>query len=192
MFDDRERRMARRDRRGGEAGTLDGRRAAARARAGARPLALFAPIKAGGSTGWSRRRPSSESPASSRSSRGAPSSTGSTSIACAPMPIEAAEQCERTALPELAEPRKLEAILRDWPEGRLSISPTRAAASRSRPRPRPGGDPDRARRRLHRRGARLDPGLAFARPVSLGPRILRADTAALAAISLWMAAAGDW
>ena len=31
-----------------------------------------------------------------------------------------------------------------------------------------------------------------ARPVSLGPRILRADTAAAAAVSLWMAAAGDW
>jgi 16S rRNA (uracil1498-N3)-methyltransferase len=31
-----------------------------------------------------------------------------------------------------------------------------------------------------------------ARPVSLGPRILRADTAVVAAISLWMAAAGDW
>ena len=30
------------------------------------------------------------------------------------------------------------------------------------------------------------------RPVALGPRILRADTAALAALSLWMAAAGDW
>jgi 16S rRNA (uracil1498-N3)-methyltransferase len=29
-------------------------------------------------------------------------------------------------------------------------------------------------------------------PVSLGPRILRADTAALAAISIWMGAAGDW
>jgi 16S rRNA (uracil1498-N3)-methyltransferase len=34
--------------------------------------------------------------------------------------------------------------------------------------------------------------LVSARPVSLGPRILRADTAALAAVSLWMAAAGDW
>ena len=31
-----------------------------------------------------------------------------------------------------------------------------------------------------------------ARPVSLGPRILRADTAAVAAVSLWMSAAGDW
>ncbi|HVT27878.1 MAG TPA: RsmE family RNA methyltransferase [Lacipirellulaceae bacterium] len=34
--------------------------------------------------------------------------------------------------------------------------------------------------------------LPQARPVALGPRILRADTAALAAIALWMAAAGDW
>jgi 16S rRNA (uracil1498-N3)-methyltransferase len=31
-----------------------------------------------------------------------------------------------------------------------------------------------------------------ARPISLGPRILRAETAAIAAVSLWMAAAGDW
>ena len=34
--------------------------------------------------------------------------------------------------------------------------------------------------------------LPQARAISLGPRILRADTAALAAVSLWMAAAGDW
>ena len=34
--------------------------------------------------------------------------------------------------------------------------------------------------------------LSSSRPVSLGPRILRADTAAIAAISLWMGAAGDW
>ena len=34
--------------------------------------------------------------------------------------------------------------------------------------------------------------LPQARPISLGPRILRADTAALAAVSLWMARAGDW
>src|SRR3954470_14813858 len=32
--------------------------------------------------------------------------------------IEAAEQCERTALPELAEPRKLDALLADWPADR--------------------------------------------------------------------------
>ena len=33
---------------------------------------------------------------------------------------------------------------------------------------------------------------AVATPVALGPRILRAETAALAALSLWMGAAGDW
>jgi 16S rRNA (uracil1498-N3)-methyltransferase len=34
--------------------------------------------------------------------------------------------------------------------------------------------------------------LPFARAVSLGPRILRADTAAVAALTLWQAALGDW
>jgi 16S rRNA (uracil1498-N3)-methyltransferase len=35
-------------------------------------------------------------------------------------------------------------------------------------------------------------GLDFVRPVSLGPRILRADTAAISALTLWQAALGDW
>jgi 16S rRNA (uracil1498-N3)-methyltransferase len=34
--------------------------------------------------------------------------------------------------------------------------------------------------------------LTTAVPVSLGPRILRAETAALTAVSVWMAVAGDW
>jgi len=34
--------------------------------------------------------------------------------------------------------------------------------------------------------------LPFVHPISLGPRILRADTAAVAAITLWQAALGDW
>ena len=34
--------------------------------------------------------------------------------------------------------------------------------------------------------------LAFVTPVTLGPRILRADTAAICALTLWQAAAGDW
>ena len=34
--------------------------------------------------------------------------------------------------------------------------------------------------------------LPFVTPVTLGPRILRADTAAIAALSLWQAALGDW
>ncbi|HEY5411155.1 MAG TPA: RsmE family RNA methyltransferase, partial [Caulobacteraceae bacterium] len=35
-------------------------------------------------------------------------------------------------------------------------------------------------------------GLPFVTPVTLGPRILRADTAAMAALTLWQAALGDW
>ena len=106
--------------------------------------------------------------------------------------VEAAEQCERTALPVLEEPRKLDALLKDWPTTARSTSPTRPAASRFAPAPGPaailigpeGGFTDEERAAIR--------ALPQARPVSLGPRILRADTAALAAIALWMGAAGDW
>lgn len=108
--------------------------------------------------------------------------------------IEAAEQCERTTLPELVAPAKLEAVLRDWPEGRtlyfadeVGGEPLASAAARGPAAiligPE-GGFTDEERAAIR--------GMAVARPVSLGPRILRADTAALAAISLWMGAAGDW
>ena len=35
-------------------------------------------------------------------------------------------------------------------------------------------------------------GLPYATPATLGPRILRADTAAISALTLWQAALGDW
>ena len=108
--------------------------------------------------------------------------------------IEAAEQCERTALPELADPVKLEKALAGWPDDRILYfadegggAPLAAAAA---PGPAAiligpeGGFTDAERAAI---GA-----VPAARPVSLGPRILRADTAAVAAVSLWMAAAGDW
>ncbi|MEA3041318.1 MAG: rRNA (uracil1498-N3)-methyltransferase [Sphingomonadales bacterium] len=108
--------------------------------------------------------------------------------------IEAAEQCERTALPQIAAPVKLGALLRDWPEERRLYfadegggEPLLAAAA---PGPAAiligpeGGFTDEERAAVR--------ALAQAKPVSLGPRILRADTAALAALALWMAAVGDW
>jgi 16S rRNA (uracil1498-N3)-methyltransferase len=108
--------------------------------------------------------------------------------------VEAAEQCGRTALPELAEPRKLDAVLRGWPEGRALHFADEAGgaplASAAAPAPAAlligpeGGFTEEERAAIR--------ALPSARPVSLGPRILRADTAALAAIALWMAAAGDW
>jgi 16S rRNA (uracil1498-N3)-methyltransferase len=106
--------------------------------------------------------------------------------------IEAAEQCERTALPELAEPEKLDRLLASWPPERTLYFADEAGGERFAPAPGPaailigpeGGFTDAERERI-----RAHPQ---ARPISLGPRILRADTAALAAISLWMGAAGDW
>lgn len=108
--------------------------------------------------------------------------------------IEAAEQCERTALPELAEPTKLDALLKGWPEDRtLYFADEQGGEPLAKvvaPGPAAiligpeGGFTDEERAAIR--------ALPQARPISLGPRILRADTAAVAAVSLWMAAAGDW
>jgi 16S rRNA (uracil1498-N3)-methyltransferase len=109
---------------------------------------------------------------------------------------EAAEQCARTALPELAEPVKLELLLRDWPSERrlffadeLGGQPAAQAFAAGRGPAAlligPEGGFDDAEREAVR-------ALPQARPISLGPRILRGETATIAATALWMATAGDW
>jgi 16S rRNA (uracil1498-N3)-methyltransferase len=108
--------------------------------------------------------------------------------------IEAAEQCERTALPELAEPEKLEVLLRDWPADRALLFADEGGGDPMIEAVTPGPaailiGPEGGFTEDERTAIRA---LPQARPVSLGPRILRADTAVVAAISLWMAAAGDW
>ena len=108
--------------------------------------------------------------------------------------IEAAEQCGRTALPTLAEPVKLGKLLAEWPADRMLIFADEAggapmgevatkepAAILIGPE---GGFTDEERAAIR--------ALPTARGVTLGPRILRADTAAVAAVGLWMAIAGDW
>ncbi|WP_067736569.1 16S rRNA (uracil(1498)-N(3))-methyltransferase [Novosphingobium naphthalenivorans] len=109
---------------------------------------------------------------------------------------EAAEQCARTALPELAPVERLETLLRDWPEDRVLFFADEqggqppAAAFAAAPGPAAllvgpeGGfdDSERAAIRAH----------PNARAISLGPRILRGETASIAATALWMAVAGDW
>ena len=109
---------------------------------------------------------------------------------------EAAEQCARTALPELSEVTKLDALLRDWPAERalffadeLGGGPA-ATAFAAHPGPAalltgPEGGFDDAEREAIR-------ALPQARPISLGPRILRGETAAIAATALWMGVSGDW
>lgn len=110
--------------------------------------------------------------------------------------VEAAEQCGRTALPDLAEMTRLDALLREWPAGRALFfadetggAPMDAAfAAHPGPAglligPEGGFDPQ------EREAIRAHP---FAIAISLGPRILRAETAAIAATACWMARNGDW
>ncbi len=109
---------------------------------------------------------------------------------------EAAEQCARTALPELAELTKLDALLRDWPETRALFfadenggEPAAAAfAAHSGPAALLTG-PEGGFDDAERKAIRAHPN---ARAISLGPRILRGETAAIAATALWMGLAGDW
>ena len=86
--------------------------------------------------------------------------------------------------------------LTDWPEGGslMFCDEGRAGAAQPSPRAEPGPwrDPDRPRRRVFRSRTRASAALPYAVPVSLGPRILRADTAAVAALTLWQATLGDW
>lgn len=110
--------------------------------------------------------------------------------------VEAAEQCGRTALPSLAEPLKLAALLRDWPAERALFfaDETGGAPALAAMRERPGP----AAILIGPEGG-FDPGerdairvLPQACGITLGPRILRAETAAAASVGLWMAASGDW
>ncbi|MBS0283331.1 MAG: 16S rRNA (uracil(1498)-N(3))-methyltransferase [Proteobacteria bacterium] len=108
--------------------------------------------------------------------------------------IEAAEQCGRTALPEVAEPMKLPALLRDWPAERVLYFADEQGGAPASEAMRPGAaailiGPEGGFDDEERALIRATPGAVA---ISLGPRILRADTAAAAAVSIWMASAGDW
>jgi len=111
--------------------------------------------------------------------------------------MEAAEQTGRLDVPEVADPEKLDKILDDWDPARRLVFCDEGGDARPAVAALAGsGDPaailigpeggfaPEERERLR--------GLSFVTPVSLGPRILRADTAAIAAMTLWQAAAGDW
>ncbi|WP_298294081.1 16S rRNA (uracil(1498)-N(3))-methyltransferase [uncultured Litoreibacter sp.] len=110
--------------------------------------------------------------------------------------MEAAEQCGGTYVPEVAEIAKLGAVLDTWPadrqmmfcdEARVGAAETLATATKGKwailigPE---GGFSDEERERLH--------AMPQTTPISLGPRILRADTAAVAALTVWQQALGDW
>ena len=108
--------------------------------------------------------------------------------------VEAAEQCGRTMLPVIDEPVALERLLKERDPGRTLYfadetgGEPMAKAFAAGPGliltgPEGGFTPEE--RELIRAAVGV-------RPISLGPRILRAETAALAAVAGWMAFAGDW
>jgi 16S rRNA (uracil1498-N3)-methyltransferase len=112
--------------------------------------------------------------------------------------IEAAEQCEVLSVPQVEVEATLERLLDSWPadralifadEGEASSSPVEALSALKGRKvgvligPE-GGFSDEERARLR--------ALPYVVPISLGPRILRADTAAVAALAVIQAIIGDW
>ena len=109
--------------------------------------------------------------------------------------IEAAEQCGGTFVPPVAEVARLGAVLDGWGDRRILFcdeSLVGAAANLAALTPGPwavligpeGGFSPAERDRLQ--------VMPQAQAISLGPRILRADTAAVAAMTLWQVTLGDW
>lgn len=111
--------------------------------------------------------------------------------------IEAAEQCGGTFVPEVASLQRLNAVLRDWPLGRnlMFCDEARAGGRWALPVDRvgqawailigpEGGFSVSERNRI----AAID----AAHPIALGPRVLRADTAVVAAMTIWQTQLGDW
>ncbi len=109
--------------------------------------------------------------------------------------IEAAEQCGGTFVPPVDDLTPLTRLLDTWPEDRRLMFCDEALVGETQNLPEydgpwailigpEGGFSDTERTRLAK--------LRSATPVALGPRILRADTAAVAAITMWQMQMGDW
>lgn len=110
--------------------------------------------------------------------------------------LEAAEQCGALFVPPVAPPARLGAVLDAWPEGRdlwvCDEALAGAGPEKSAGEPGPGAvliGPEGGLTPAERE--RLS-ALPFARRIALGPRILRAETAAMAALVLWQSLRGDW
>jgi 16S rRNA (uracil1498-N3)-methyltransferase len=116
--------------------------------------------------------------------------------------IEASEQCDRLTVPEIRPFASFDEVMARWPADRRILlcdeqreaapiaealarldGPARAAPWAVMTGPEGGWDPSELDLLRNR---------PIVTPVALGPRLLRAETAALAALSCWQAQAGDW
>ena len=112
--------------------------------------------------------------------------------------VEAAEQTGRLDVPEIVAPEKLDRLLAGWDTGRALMFCDEGGEARPVLEALSGSSPERAAILIGPEGG-FDPqererlrALPFVTAVTLGPRILRADTAAISALTLWQAAVGDW
>jgi 16S rRNA (uracil1498-N3)-methyltransferase len=115
---------------------------------------------------------------------------------------EAAEQCERLTIPEVVDMAKLDTVLDNWPgERRLLFCDEEKGdplvlkalmTVSQKPARSPWGILIGPEGGFTSKERELIRSYSYCIPASLGPRVLRADTAALAALSLWQAAIGDW
>ena len=108
--------------------------------------------------------------------------------------IEAAEQCGRTVLPEIAEPVSLKQLLANRDAARTIYFADETGGERAQDSFGAGPalilvGPEGGF--TEQEGATVR-AAANTKAISLGPRILRAETAALAALAAWMSAVGDW
>lgn len=111
--------------------------------------------------------------------------------------IEAAEQCRRTDIPQIVAPEKLKIVLQAWnPERTLFFLNERGHGRRLA---------DVLKEYSHKAAFLIGPeggfsaeeealllSYSFVKPICLGQRILRAETAAIASLSCWQAINGDW
>jgi len=111
--------------------------------------------------------------------------------------VEAAEQCGGTYVPEVAALQPLDRLIAGWPADRriLWCNEHLAGARAALPQDGPAGPwavligPEGGFSEAEQARLAAMPQVLQA---SLGPRILRADTAAVAALALWQAVLGDW
>ncbi len=115
--------------------------------------------------------------------------------------VEAAEQSDRLTVPAVREPVSLERMIADWPADRPLILCDESGAGQGIAAALVAAGPairERAGFVIGPEGGFADEELdrlrklPFVTAVGLGPRLLRADTAALAALAVWQAVAGDW
>lgn len=110
--------------------------------------------------------------------------------------VEAAEQCGGTYVPEVAEMSRLSRVLDDWPADRRILFCDEALVDDERRFDAVGDEPwaifigpEGGFSETERKRLRDHPNAVA---MSLGPRILRADTAAVAAMTVWQQKLGDW